>query len=144
MKRISTLATLAFAAFLAASLAVPSACAQGVVLRARVPFPFTVAETSMPAGNYLISSPSSGVIRIANADNNMAAAVTTTHDFQEPRGENKLIFNKYGEQYFLHTVICSETAQMNVDFATWKAEKSVRAREAAKLNRPETVMVAAK
>jgi hypothetical protein len=142
MKRIPTLAAFALAASLAISFAVPNACAQGVELKVRIPFQFNVAETSMPAGTYFVSSPESGVIRIANADRNMAATVTTTHDFRDPQGVNQLVFNKYGDLYFLHTVICARASQMNVDLSTWKSEKRARAQE-AKLDQFQQVMVAA-
>lgn len=142
MKRIPTLASLALAASLAISLAAPGACAQGVDLKVRIPFQFIVGETAMPAGTYLVSSPEFGVIRIANVDRNISAAVTTSHDFRDPQGEDKLVFNKYGDLYFLHTIICAQSAQMNVDLATWKSEKKARAQE-AKLDHFQQVMVAA-
>ena len=142
MKRIPTLATFALAASFAISLAAPGACAQGVELKVRIPFQFNVAETTMPAGTYLVSSPLSGVIRITNVDKNVTAAVTTTHDFRDPKGEDELVFNKYGELYFLHTIICAQTARMNVDLSTWKSEKRARAQE-AKLDQFQQVMVAA-
>ena len=142
MKRIPTLASFALAASLAISLAAPGACAQGVDLKVRIPFQFIVGEAAMPAGTYLVSSPESGVIRIANVDRSIAATVTTTHDFRDPQGQDKLVFNKYGELYFLHTIICAQTAQMNVDLATWKSEKRARAQE-AKLDQFQQVMVAA-
>jgi hypothetical protein len=126
MKRINALAMLT----LAASLAVPGARAQKVELKASIPFQFTVAKTTLPAGSYLISSPWAGMIRIENVDKNLGAGVTTTHEFQGPRGGDKLVFHKYGEQYFLHAVLCSETAQMNVDLPTGNPEKRARTREA--------------
>jgi hypothetical protein len=142
MKRIPTLASFALAASLAISFAVPNACAQGVELKARIPFQFNVGEATLPAGTYLVSSPESGVIRIANVDKSSAATVTTTHDFRDPQHQDELVFNKYGDLYFLHTVICAQAAQMNVDLSTWKSEKRARAQE-AKLDQFQQVMVAA-
>jgi hypothetical protein len=140
MKRISVLASLA----LAASLAIPGARAQDLSLKAHIPFQFTVVETTMPAGDYLVSSPVRGVVRIENLDRDIAATVTTTHDYQDPRGADKLVFNKYGNQYFLHTVICAQTSQMNVDLPTWKAEKRARSEEAKLNHGGEQVLIAAK
>ena len=76
MKRIPTLSLI----ILAALSAIP-AIAQGVVLKADVPFGFTVGDTYMPAGHYRLSSPSSGVIRVANEDTN---AASTTARAAEP------------------------------------------------------------
>jgi hypothetical protein len=139
MKRIPTLATLA----LAASFGVLGARAQDLELQARIPFQFTVGNTTLPAGTYHISSPWPGLIRIDNADKNVGAGTSTTPDYQDRRGGDKLVFHKYGEQYFLHAVLCAENTQMNVDLPTWSAEKRARTRE-AKLNKPEQVLVAAK
>jgi hypothetical protein len=138
MKRINALLMLTLAAF----LAFPGARAQKVELTTRIPFQFTVSKTTLPAGTYLISSPWPGVIRIENVDKNLGAGVTTTHEYQVPRGGDKLVFNKYGEQYFLHAVLCSETAQMNVDLPTGNQENRARTRE-AKLNQADQVLVAA-
>ena len=144
MKPISALASLALAASLATSLAVPGARAQDVSLKAHIPFQFTVAQTTMPAGDYLVSSPLANVIRVANLDKNLSATITTTRDFHDANGTNKLVFNKYGDQYFLHTVFCAEFSQMNVDLPEWKAEKKARSLEAKLNHGAEQVMIAAR
>lgn len=138
MNRINAVAMLT----LAASFAVPGARAQKVELKVSIPFQFTVAKTTLPAGRYLISSPWAGVIRIENVDINVGAGFQTTHEYRVPGGGDKLVFHKYGEQYFLHAVVCSETAEMNVDLPMGNAEKWARTRE-AKLNQADQVLVAA-
>ena len=140
MKRISVLASLA----LAASLAIPGARAQDLSLKAHIPFPFTVVNTTMPAGDYLVSSPVRGVVHVRSVDKDISATVTTTHDYQDANGQDKLVFNKYGDQYFLHTVICAQTSQMNVDLPTWKTEKRVRSQQAQLNHGGEQVLIAAK
>jgi hypothetical protein len=62
---------------LSALIAIPGAMAQGVVLKADIPFAFTVDDTAMPAGEYTVSSPLSGVLQIQNTDKHVTASVTT-------------------------------------------------------------------
>ena len=144
MKRISALASLALAASLATSLAVPGARAQDLSLKAHIPFQFTVVETTMPAGDYLVSSPVRGVVHVRSVDKDISATVTTTHDYQDANGQDKLVFNKYRDQYFLHTVVCAQRSQMNVDLPTWKAEKRARDQEAKLNHGVEQVLIAAR
>ena len=138
MKRISTLALLT----LAASIPMSRAQAQDVTLKADVPFAFNVGNMALPAGAYAISSSSSGVIRVANVERDLAASVSTTHDFNDPGRSSKLVFEKIGEHYFLHHILCPATVSMNVDIPSWGAEK--KARREAKVERGEEVLVAAR
>jgi len=138
MKRIPTLSLI----ILAALSAIP-AIAQGVVLKADVPFGFTVGDTYLPAGQYTLSSPTSGVVRVSNNDTNAAATVSTTHGFTDPGHGSKLVFEKYGERYFLHRVLCPTTVTMNVDIPEWNGEKKARTRE-AKLDHGEQILIAAR
>ena len=138
MKRIPTLSLI----ILAALSAIP-AIAQGVVLKADIPFGFTVGDTYMPAGQYTLSSPISGVVRVANNDSNASATVSTTHGNTDPGRGSKLVFEKYGERYFLHHVLCPTTASLNVDIPEWNGEKKTRTRE-AKLDHGEQILIAAR
>ena len=137
MKRIPTLSLI----ILAALSAIP-AIAQGVVLKADIPFGFTVGDTYLPAGHYTLSSPSSGIVRVANEDTNAASTVSTIHGFTDPGHSSKLVFEKYGERYFLHHVLCPTTS-MNVDIPEWNGEKRARTRE-AKLEHGEQILIAAR
>ncbi len=138
MKRIPTLSLI----ILAALSAIP-AIAQGVVLKADIPFGFTVGDTYMPAGQYIISSPYAGIVRVANETKNVAATVSDIHDFNDPGRGSKLVFEKYGERYFLHHVLCPTTASLNVDIPEWNGEKKARTRE-AKLDHGEQILIAAR
>ena len=140
MKRIPTLPLL----ILAALSAIPAAQAQSVVLKADVPFGFSVGDTAMPAGEYSISAPYSGVLRIANDTKNIAATVASLHGYVDPGKGSKLVFQKYGNRYFLHRVLCPTTTSMNVDIPTWNAEKIARRTREAKLDQGETILIAAR
>jgi hypothetical protein len=68
----------ALAVFVLSTLiAIRRAVAQGVVLKADIPFAFTVGDTAMPAGEYTVSSRLSGVLQVQNTDKHVTASVTT-------------------------------------------------------------------
>ena len=139
MKWIPTLALLA----LMAVIALPGAMAQGVALKADVPFAFTVGDTPLPAGEYTVSSPVNGLIRVENNQTHDAATVSISHGNHDAGHDSKLVFNRYGNRYFLHRILCPATNAMNVDIAVWSREKKARTME-AKLNQGEQILVAAK
>ena len=56
---------------------------------------------------------------------------------------SKLVFDKYGDQYFLRHVQCPSVASLNLDIPQGKAEKDVCSLE-AKRHSVEQTMVAAK
>ena len=139
MKWIPTLALLA----LAVLVALPGAMAQGVALKADIPFAFTVGDQPLPAGEYTISSPLSGVLRVSNDQTHDAATITTSHGNHDAGTNSKLLFNRYGNRYFLHRVFCPATSAMNVDIAVWSREKKAKTLE-GKLNQSEQILVAAR
>jgi hypothetical protein len=127
-----------------ASVAATGANAQQPTLKANIPFDFTVGNTRMPAGEYTITSPMQEVLVLRTAGH--SASVVSTEDYAESKSGSELVFDKYGEQYFLHEVLCPKVASMNLKVAPSKAEKSARQYTiAAKLpNSEEQIMVAAR
>ena len=111
-----------------ATIPVTSALAQmGTRLVADVPFDFHVGSKNLKAGVYTIHSTaiSNQVLRISNAERGggyMFQSNGVTN--REPRAASRLIFNRYGDQYFLTTVFSSETSQ------GWELNKSAAEREA--------------
>jgi len=74
-------------------------------LVANMPFDFTVCQQQLPAGKYKvrpISSASANVLLVRSEDNR-AAEIVCTNSVQstKPVANGKLIFNRYGDQYFL-------------------------------------------
>src|SRR4051794_10191851 len=113
MKRqiLRAIATLGFIMGLAAF----SAYAQAQTSeRANIPFEFYAGSAKLPAGIYDIRRASIGspVFVIAKDDSRSAAMVMTHRSLRsrtdEP--ESKLIFNRYGDQYFLSQVWTSSSA----------------------------------
>lgn len=139
MKRISALTLLMVASLSAGTLAM----AQAPALKAHIPFDFAMGDHWMPAGDYVITSPTSNFIQLRKADGSARAEVVSLRSAEESKGGSKLEFQKYGERYFLHRVLCPSATSMNVNVTRGKAEKHARALEASNYNR-EQVLVAAR
>src|SRR6266576_260382 len=72
-----------------------------------IPFAFVAGNATLPAGEYRVEklNGNSAVLLIHCWDAN-AAALVITHAAQakEPQSESKLVFNRYGNRYFLSQV----------------------------------------
>jgi hypothetical protein len=90
--------------------AVASANAQlNVPIRAKIPFEFSVGDKQLPAGEYTFS-------RLSEFSDSKMMSVSSvdarTHLFQltfgterlKPKNESTLVFQKYGDQYFLEQI----------------------------------------
>jgi hypothetical protein len=98
MKRTIVTILKQFGAFglLAASLS-----AQSGNLVAKIPFDFKVRNQQFTAGTYTISS-NQAVVLIRGDENRSAAFVLTYGDKAiKPDSKGRLVFNHYGDQYFL-------------------------------------------
>lgn len=101
MKRL-LLALATFGIFAATTMA-----AENYALRARVPFDFSAAGVQVPAGVYTIERQGAPGILMLRDDNGKIKAVfqTITLSATPDHNEAKLVFNKYGDQYFLSRVV---------------------------------------
>jgi hypothetical protein len=124
MKRISWLALFC----LGSLIAVPAAQSQAS-LKAHVPFAFMVADRVLPAGEYTVTSPDRGVIRLVSSEHNVITSIPVAKSFADPNGKNALIFVKYGKQYFLRQIVSSITERLNTDVPMWRQEKAIRSGE---------------
>ena len=124
MNRISAIALIVAASFVTAG----SAMAQDHRAQATVPFNFTVNGNSLPAGTYTVGSESRSpnVITITDREKNIHMLAIAMPDSNTSGGANKLVFHRYGNQYFLSEVRC-ESASLNVELSTSKAEKRAKA-----------------
>ena len=83
---------------------IPIMSAQTIAM-ASVPFAFTVANTEMSAGNYVITSVSDSAIVVINRVKGFS--VISLFHSEQPRNYNdatKLVFHRYGDTYFLSQV----------------------------------------
>jgi len=125
MKRITAIALLAIANFAVAG----TSFAQSKAVQAKVPFDFTVGNKLLPSGTYTIEKESQWIIAIKNNDKPIAMVSVVNQDGEKSANGGKLIFHKYGGQYFLSEVL-SDRANMNVRVPVSKTEKRVKLQEA--------------
>ncbi len=97
-------------------------------LKVTVPFEFTVGDKTLPADSYIVTS-ASGMITVQSDTNANRASVATQLGHDETKGNSKLIFDRYGDQYFLHSILCPTSAALNVNVPLSKQEKRVRDQE---------------
>ena len=85
-----------------------TASAQGQVLKADIPFEFTVGKAILPTGEYLVKMPETGgarVITFKKADGEAHAIVLTNPvNSKDAEIASGLVFVKAGDQYFLYQV----------------------------------------
>jgi hypothetical protein len=138
MKRTLSIAFLAVAGLFASG----NVSAQDRAVQATIPFDFSVSNTVLPSGTYIVSSESSQLVLIRNKDHAKLAAMAMANqgDFRYS-GQGKLVFNRYGDEYFLSEIRCPYGA-INADLPTSKREKKAKTREEASLQQPEQVIVA--
>ena len=111
---------------LIAILAMPAATlyAQSVPMLITVPFSFTVADTLMPAGQYVVQGVYSDSVAIQHG-NGEAGVILMTHGSNRPLGDTpKLVFHRYGGMYFLAEVQLPGTVSVRT-FSTGKEEIEV-------------------
>lgn len=99
--------TFLFAILFAALLPVMSTriVAQNREMVVDIPFNFTVCTQQMPAGKYKVRPITSATtnLLLVRSEAGHFAEITCTRDVQSSKraSEGKLIFNRYGNQYFL-------------------------------------------
>jgi hypothetical protein len=114
----------AIALFVAAGIATAgSALAQDHKVTATVPFNFTVNGRTLPAGNYILGSEvnSPRMLTIVDRQKGVVAMAVTVPD-TKASADNKLVFHRYGDQYFL-SEIRTTNATMTCHLLTSKQEK---------------------
>lgn len=89
------------AAFLVLLVATAAAQDNPAVLKADIPFPFVVANRTLPAGHYMLSTLGEYTVRIANAHKLGAFVLTSRVDGRAPESTGKLVFYRYDNRYFL-------------------------------------------
>ena len=139
MKRTTAITLLAIANLAMAG----TSFAQSSGVRATVPFDFTVGTKLLPAGTYTIAplSGSATVIVIRSHDKPIAALSLVHQDGNKSPNGGKLLFHKYGGQYFLSEIL-SDQAGMNVELSPSKTEKRVQLERATLNSSSETVIAA--
>ena len=132
----------ATAAFLGLLLLPTLAPLYGQSLKVEVPFDFVAAQGTMPAGEYSVTpnQPVQGMVRLTSSKGS-SAAICFTHAIQSSRPSNtsKLVFNRYGDKYFLSQV-WSEGSDHGRVLPPSKAEREI----ARTFSKPEKEILTAR
>jgi hypothetical protein len=124
MKRITAIALFSTATL----ITLGSALAQAQTVEAKIPFAFVVQNRVLPAGTYRIKSVGANLIEIGTGSKSILQ--TTTYAYANgPESDGKLVFSKYGDQYFLHEILCAY-APINSTLVPSRLEKLAQIREA--------------
>ena len=94
---------------LVAWLMVPATQAQSIMLKADIPFNFVVGDKQLPSGEYHVKQLQPGVIQVQGKSS--AFVMTTGGDGGNTSGGSKLVFNRYGDQYFLSKIWASDSGR---------------------------------
>ena len=86
-------------------LAAPVVQAQSGMLVANIPFQFNVGKAVLPAGEYRVKPMHPSTFLIQSKDGHQSAvAITIGVSSSKEEDTGKLVFNRYGNQYFLSKV----------------------------------------
>lgn len=111
------------------------------LFRVDVPFAFMAGGTHLPAGHYHVYHPGDPYLVVIEKDDGRARAMTYVHPAaNDPStSSTKLVFNKYGDQYFLSQVWTEADQQVHHCFKC-RMEQDLM----AQASKPQVVVIAAK
>lgn len=143
MLRVSAIITLLVTVAFASAMASVSAQTTGHSITANIPFEFNVGDKSLSAGQYAVARSSSDgtQLRISNRDES-ASRLTQTVIASEPKEQSVLVFNRYGDRYFLSQVWIAGEKQGRQMMKSG-GEKAIELELAKNNSKAETVIVVA-
>jgi hypothetical protein len=122
--------------------AVPAIGQSSIKLEANIPFDFVIGGKTLPAGEYTIDTAAANlpaVLIFKNVQAHASAlAMTNPVETKTGKGANKLVFHRYGTQYFLSSVWVAND-RVGRALSTSKLEREM----SAGLERPTEVLIAA-
>jgi hypothetical protein len=117
----------------------------GVPIRASIPFDFMVRGKTLPAGDYWIErvgdDPSNLILKNVNNKHENIVFETEPEQGRRIARHNVLVFNRYGDDYFLSEVVTAGE-QTGRELAPSHAERALKREMAQNQAQPETVTVA--
>ena len=140
--------TLMAVAMFAMTLAVASVHAQNAgSISVTIPFEFAAAGKTLPAGDYYVRRSLDGarvVMRIESKNCSLTVDLPT-HGVQSAdiQNESKLVFNKYGEQFFLSQVWAAGRST-GEELNKTSRERGLQREMAGRVGKPETINIAAR
>jgi len=104
------------------------------IIKAEVPFEFVAGGKAMPAGECTIEvrGDSQTILWISSGDQHLFAMPNSTESLN-PSDDTKLVFNRYGDRYFLST-ISREGENRGYELPVGKLEAELRAQNVARSN----------
>lgn len=124
-------------AFIASSLAFApatfSANAQGIsehTMTANVPFGFEVGSKHLAPGTYTVSTPATNIVELRSATD-VALIMTYDSDTGKPTKNAKIVFDRYGDHYFLRQVWFNPEERSYLESPESKSEKLAKSSELA-------------
>lgn len=97
----------------------------GTIVRAHIPFDFSVKEKTIPAGDYVINRADDGgrVWFLYSYENRQSVVLLAmTVQGKDSFGKGKLTFRRYGEKYFLASI---ETSGNQIKLPKSREEKNL-------------------
>jgi hypothetical protein len=74
-------------------------------LNVQIPFGFHIGNTNLPAGSYIVDEAAQHVLRLRSADAKSSVMIQSLRvEKLDPSPVGKLVFNRYGDEYFLSQV----------------------------------------
>jgi hypothetical protein len=112
-----------------------------------IPFEFSVKGATLPAGEYIVSNQATSdrmSLSMRRTDGK-GSAIVLTMNVQKPeiQTESRLVFNRYGEHYFLSQIWTSGDSDGRELFKT-RQERSLAVELARNNARPETIALVAR
>jgi len=111
-------------------------------VRAYIPFEFSVGGANMPAGAYRVDLNVPNVVILHAVDSGAHATALTRADAVLPQEGAKLVFHRFGDQYFLAEVSSMGTYTRLVPIT--KQERNLAKGDNSPDRTPERVIVAAR
>jgi len=109
-----------------------------LVLRFRVPFPFTVENKTFAAGEYEVRQPSQFILSLRNLEDQASALEPVEPAGKAADGRARAVFHRYGGAYFL-AAISDGSWQSTYDLGRSKKEKELANKSPTR--QPEVVSV---
>ena len=138
-------AALIFGLLAVAAAATAYAQMPGTVIRATIPFAFSVKGRTLPAGDYEIRriTDEPDGLRISSVNDRHEAAIFETEPVEARRIARRaeIVFHKYGDSYFLSDIF-SGGEQTGRELLPSHQERILRREMASNNTEPETVALA--
>jgi hypothetical protein len=123
-------------AFVPASLPV-HAQSDHHTMTANVPFAFEMGSKHLAPGTYTISTPIEGVVEVRNSSG--AAIIVANHgESGKPTKTAKLVFDRYGDHYFLRQLWFAAEENSYLECPQSKSEKQAKRSELASNSKQPT------